>query len=234
MLTRRRTGLFAVVILNALLFPQASYSSEFTGIASLTSEYIYRGLAQSDGNPAVQIGLDYAFDAGMFVGVWASTIDLQSGAGKRDIELDYYIGYHYESRTPLTATVTVLRYTYPGQTGSHPYDHNELLLSATWRERYSIEYGYTNDLFGLGRIGRHWELRSEWPVANAWVVSAALGRNDLSDIGVSEYLHWNVGASARISYLALDLRWYDNESPDGFAAQISAGSRFVVSISAGF
>jgi len=234
MLTRHRGGLCAVLVLACQFLPQASIASELTGIASLTSEYIYRGLAQSDGNPAVQFGLDYEFDAGMFIGVWASTIDLRSAMGTREIELDYYFGYHYESKAQISATLTVLRYTYPGQTGSHSYDHNELLLSATWRERYSIEYGYTNDLFGLDSIGRHWELRSEWPVANAWVVSAALGRNDLSAIGVSKYLHWDVGASARISRLVLDLRWYDNEMPDSFAAQVSAGSRFVVSISAGF
>ncbi len=223
-----------MLVLACQFLPQASKAADLTGIASLTSEYIYRGLAQSDGNPAVQFGLDYEFDAGMFIGVWASTIELRSAMGKREIELDYYFGYHYESKAQISATVTVLRYTYPGQTGSHSYDHNELLLTATWRERYSIEYGYTNDLFGLDRTGHHWELRSEWPVANAWVVGAALGRNDLSDIGVSEYLHWDVGASARISRLVLDLRWYDNETPDGFAAQVSAGSRFVVSISAGF
>ncbi len=234
MLTRRRSALCTVAILACQFFPQASNASGLTGVASLTSEYIYRGLAQSDGNPAVQFGLDYEFDAGIFVGAWASTIDLRSAMGHREIELDYYLGYHYESTAPLTATLTLLRYTYPGQTGSHSYDHNELLLGATWRERYSIEYGYTNDLFGLDRIGRHWELRSEWPVANAWVVSAALGRNDLSDIDVSKYLHWDLGASARIERLVLDLRWYDNETPDGFAAQISAGSRFVVSISAAF
>ncbi len=234
MLTCRRGGLRAVLVLACQFLPQVSVASELTGFASLTSEYIYRGLALSDGNPAVQFGLDYEFDAGTFIGVWASTIDLRSAMGKREIELDYYFGYHYESKAQISATVTVLRYTYPGQTGSHSYDHNELLLTATWRERYSIEYGYTNDLFGLDSIGRHWELRSEWPVANAWVVSAALGRNDLSDIGVSKYLHWDVGASARISHLALDLRWYDNETPDGFAAQVSAGSRFVVSLSVAF
>jgi uncharacterized protein (TIGR02001 family) len=234
MLTCRRGGWCAVLVLACQFLPQVAIASELTGIATLASEYIYRGLAQSDGNPAVQFGLDYEFDAGMFIGVWASTIDLRSAMGKREIELDYYIGYHYESKLPLSVTVTVLRYTYPGQTGSHSYDHNELLLTATWRERYSIEYGYTNDLFGLDSIGRHWELRSEWPVANAWVVSAALGRNDLSDIGVSKYLHWDVGASARISRLVLDLRWYDNETPDGFAAQVSAGSRFVVSLSVAF
>ena len=224
----------AVTVLGCQFHPAAAVASEFTGIASLTSEYIYRGLAQSDGNPAFQLGLDYEFDAGIFVGAWASTIDLQSALGQRDTELDLYLGYHYESEAPLSATITVLRYTYPGQTGSHSYNHNEVLVSTTWRERYSIELGYTNDLYGLGQIGRHWELRSEWPVANAWVISAALGRNDLSNIGVSRYLHWNVGASARFSRLVLDLRWYDNETPDGFAALISAGSQFVVSLSTAF
>ncbi len=224
----------AVAVLGCQFHAPAAVASEFTGIASLTSEYIYRGLAQSDGNPAFQLGLDYEFDAGIFVGAWASTIDLQSAFGERDTELDFYLGYHYESEGPLSATLTVLRYTYPGQTGSHSYDYDEVLVSTTWRERYSIELGYTDNLYGLGRIGRHWELRSEWPVAGAWVISAALGRNDLSDIGVSRYLHWDVGASARFSRLVLDLRWYDNEQPDGFAASISAGSQFVVSLSAAF
>ena len=199
-------------------------ASELTGIASLTSEYIYRGLAQSDGNPAFQFGLDFEIDAGIFVGAWASTIDLTSAVGERDTELDLYIGYHYESGAPLSATLTVLRYTYPGQTGSHSYDYNEVLVSTAWRDQYSIEFGYTDNLYGLGYTGRHWELRSEWPVANAWVISAALGRNDLSNIGVSEYLHWNLGASARFSRVVVDLRWYDNETLDGYAASISAES----------
>jgi len=224
----------AVAVLGCQCHVPDAVASEFTGIASLSSEYIYRGLAQSDGNPVFQLGLDYEFDAGMFVGAWASTIDLQSAAGERDTELDFYLGYHYESEGPLSATLTVLRYTYPGQTGSHSYDHDEVLVSTTWRERYSIELGYTDNLYGLGQIGRHWELRSEWPVANAWVISVAMGRNDLSDIGVSRYLHWDVGASARFSRLVVDLRWYDNETPDGFAASISAGSQFVVSLSAAF
>ncbi len=224
----------AVAVLGCQFQPSAAAASEFTGIASLTSQYIYRGLAQSDGNPAFQFGLDYEFDAGIFVGAWASTIDLQSAFGQRDTELTLYLGYHYESEAPLSATLTVLRYTYPGQTGSHSYDHNEVLVSTTWREQYSIELGYTDDLYGLGQIGRHWELRSEWPVANAWVISAALGRNDLSNIGVSRYLYWDVGVSARFSRLVVDLRWYDNETPDGFAASISAGSQFVVSLSIAF
>ena len=216
-----------------LMLPAAA-ASEISGLATLTSEYIYRGLEMSDGNPALQLGLDYEHDTGFFVGVWASTIDIQTAMGSRDTELDYYAGFHYAAESPVTATVTLLRYSYPGQTGMHSYDYNEILVGASWREQYWIELGYTSDLYGLDRTARHWELRSEWPVASAWMLGATLGGNDMSDAGVSRYLHWDVGASARFSRLTFDLRWYDNELPDGFAALLSANSQLVLSISAAF
>lgn len=209
-------------------------ASELSGVATLTSEYIYRGLAMSDADPAIQLGIDYEHDSGLFIGAWASTIDISSAMGHRDIELDYYAGYHYASEAPFSASVTVLRYTYPEHSGIHSYDYNEVLVGATWRQRYSIEFGYTNDLYGFDRIARHWQLRSEWPVANAWVIDAALGGNDMSDAGVSRYLHWDIGASARFSRFTFDLRWYDNEQADGFAALQSANSQFVISVSAAF
>ena len=233
----RLNHLYSALVLT-FLSPQAfvpnAGASEFSGIATLTSEYIYRGLSLSDGDPAIQLGLDYEHDSGLFIGVWASTIDLPSATGQRDIELDYYAGFHYAAESAITATVTLLRYTYPGQTSTHRYDYNEVLFGSTWLERYSIEFGYTSNFYGQDRIGRHWELRSEWPVANAWVIGAALGGNEVSDAGVSHYLHWDVGASARFSRLTFDLRWYDNEQPDGFAAQLSANSQVVLSISAAF
>ena len=178
-LLSRHFPLIVLTLLGSQVYAPDANTSELSGVAALTSEYIYRGLALSDGDPAFQLGLDYEHDTGLFIGVWASTIDLSSAMGQRDMELDYYAGFHYAAQAPLAATITVLRYTYPGQTGAHSYNHNEVLVGATWREHYSIELGYTSDLYGLGRIGRHWELRSGWPVAHAWVISAALGGNDL-------------------------------------------------------
>ena len=40
-------------------------ASEFSGRATVTSQYIYRGLSVSDGDPAFQLGLDYAHDSGL-------------------------------------------------------------------------------------------------------------------------------------------------------------------------
>lgn len=211
-----------------------SVASEFSGIATLTSEYIYRGQSLSDGNPAVQLGLDYEFANGIFAGLWGSTLDWESGSSRRDAELDYYLGYHYTPEGPVSFSATFLRYTYPGQTGTYSYDHNEYLLAATIKERYSIEFGYTDDLYGLDREGMHWELRADHPVDTAWVLSAGLGQNDMTDIGVERYLYWDVGASARFSWLTVDLRWFDNQDAYGLPDYLSAGSQWVASLSVAF
>ncbi len=232
-LLRRRLGLLVLTLVGSQTLAGRAVA-ELSGIATFASQYIYRGQTISDGEPALQLGLDYEYDSGVFGGAWASTIDLQSQFGERDFELDYYLGYQYAPQPSILLALTLLRYTYPGQTGSLRYDHNEALISATWNERFSLELGYTNDLYGRGRTARHWELRSEWPVAAAWVISAALGGNDLTDIGASHYLHWDFGASARFAWLTLDVRWYDNQEPGGFPASWSADSQLVLSLSAGF
>jgi uncharacterized protein (TIGR02001 family) len=215
-----------------LISAAANADTDFTGVATLTSEYIYRGLSMTNGNPALQLRLDVEHASGLFAGAWASTIDVSTRFGERDVELDIYAGYHYVDEKSWTATLTILRYTYPGASGSHSYDHNELLLGASFGRHYSMQLGYTRDIYGLGRIGRHWELRTEWPLNNAWVIGGALAGNDLSGIGTPHYLHWDVGASARVSRFTFDLRWFDTQSPEsGVAASLSAGSQIVLSVS---
>jgi len=214
--------------------PKAAAASGFSGVGVLTSQYIFRGRAWSDGDPAIQFGLDYEHDSGVFAGMWGSTIDLQTRFGGRDTELDYYAGYHHAFQVPISLSATLVRYTFPGQTGSHSYDYNEVLISATLYENYFVTFGFTDDRNNLDRIGRHWELRSEWPIENTWVLSAGLGSNDLGNSGISRYLHWDLGASARFSRLTVDLRWYDNENPGGSLGALSADSQFVISLSAAF
>jgi uncharacterized protein (TIGR02001 family) len=210
----------------------AAVASDFNAIATLTSEYIYRGLAQSNGNPALQFGVDYEHDSGLFVGAWASTIDLTSRFGQRDLELDYYAGYHYVPDAPWQASLTLVRYTYPGETGAHSYAYNELLLAASVADHWFVEFGYANNYYDLERIARHWEVRTEWPISGAWMFGAALGGNDLSDLNTPHYLYWDVGASARVSRFTFDLRWHDNQPAGGLATSISTGSQLVFSVSA--
>ncbi len=227
-------SLIAILLLVMTFMASQAQASDLSFRTTLTSEYIFRGQQRSNGDPALQAGLDYEHDSGFFGGVWASTVDIPGQTGEREYEADFYAGFHHQFRAPLSTTVTLMRYTYPGQTGLFSYDYNELLLSATWRDHYSLEFGYTDDLNGHGVNSHHWELQFDYPVANAWVLGATLGRNDLSNAGVSRYYYWDVGASARYSRVIVDLRWFDNERLDGYLANASAGSRWVVSLSMAF
>jgi len=72
----------------ATLMP-AMAQAEVSANAAVTSNYLWRGLEQTDGGPAVQAGVDYSHESGFYVGTWASNVDF----GDADIELDLYGGY---------------------------------------------------------------------------------------------------------------------------------------------
>jgi uncharacterized protein (TIGR02001 family) len=215
-------------------WPWEIAAGEVSGRITLASEYIFRGQAQSDGNPALQAGIDFAHRSGLFLGAWASTLDLESPSGRRDAELNYYLGWHFSAESRLSGALSLTRYTYPGQTTAFSYDYTEALITASWDDRYSLEFGYARDVYGFPVDARHIELRVDWPLRNAWVVSGGLGFNDLDELGSSRYAYGDIGVSARYSRLTFDLRWYNNERPAGFIGQLSAGSRLVGAVSLGF
>ena len=42
---------------------------------ALTSDYRFRGVSLSNGDPAIQGGIDVGHDSGFYVGTWASSIE---------------------------------------------------------------------------------------------------------------------------------------------------------------
>ena len=223
----------AAVAVAAGLSP-SSAAGDVSGVATLASEYVYRGQAMSGHDPAVSAGIDFHADGGWFAGVWASTVDIGSDFGRRRHEVDYYAGYHVAHERDWSVTGLVMHYSYPGTTGSFDYDFTELIVTATFAERYSIEVATTSDAYGLGANGLNVELRGEWPVATYLTLSATAGRNDIDMAGADAYSYWNTGVSARWSRVTADLRWYDNEDVGGQLSSWLAGSRIVASVSVGF
>jgi len=97
-----------------------------TANVSLTSDYRYRGISQSNLQPAIQGGFDYAHSSGFYIGNWNSSIswisDAASASGNSasaPIEMDFYAGYKYEWSKGFTADVGILQYYFPtsGATG---------------------------------------------------------------------------------------------------------------------
>jgi uncharacterized protein (TIGR02001 family) len=138
----------------------------FTGNVGLFSQYIFRGLTQTDRKPALQGGFDYAHSSGFYAGVWASNVSwlsdgyvgVQPGvtrAGSYSLEVDTYLGF----KLPVgdfTFDVGFLRYNYPGRApapgflgGTARADTNEIYAGVSWKWltfKYSHSLG---DTFGV-------------------------------------------------------------------------------------
>ena len=69
----------------------AANAGSFSATPAVVSDYDWRGITQTDTDPAFQLGLNYAFDSGFYIGTWGSNVDF--GTSKPDVEVDYFAGY---------------------------------------------------------------------------------------------------------------------------------------------
>lgn len=90
----------------------------FTANVGVYSQYIFRGLTQTNEKPALQGGFDYAHASGFYAGTWLSNIswfsDTNTGTTS-SIEMDLYAGYRKSLESGFSFDFGVLRYQYPGE-----------------------------------------------------------------------------------------------------------------------
>jgi uncharacterized protein (TIGR02001 family) len=103
--------------------PEPTPEHTLTGNVGLFSQYIFRGLTQTDREPALQGGFDYAHKSGFYAGTWASNISWlhDSGAYRRggSLEWDFYGGWK-PTWGDFTFDIGTLYYWYPGDAAFSP------------------------------------------------------------------------------------------------------------------
>jgi uncharacterized protein (TIGR02001 family) len=131
-----RKSLITTAVLGALVAPSFVFAAEAAPAPDLTvaynvglySQYIFRGLTQTDRHPAIQGGIDLTHSSGFYLGAWASNVSwLRDPYGENQtdsstsyyskggrMELDLYGGYRYTFSSGLGIDVGALRYQYPG------------------------------------------------------------------------------------------------------------------------
>lgn len=89
-----------------------------TANVGLFSEYIFRGVTQTGGEPALQGGFDYSHASGLYAGTWASNISwLQDFKvyEQSSVEIDFYGGFKRNiGATDFFFDVGTIYYWFPG------------------------------------------------------------------------------------------------------------------------
>ncbi|WP_375398327.1 TorF family putative porin [uncultured Sphingomonas sp.] len=92
----------------------------FTGNVTAISDYRFRGLTQTNEDPAVQATVNINHKSGLYAGVWTSTIDggrdgsTPALTGYGGAEVDLYGGFTRTLKGGLGFDVGLLYYYYPG------------------------------------------------------------------------------------------------------------------------
>ncbi|MBS0556167.1 MAG: hypothetical protein JSR27_02005 [Proteobacteria bacterium] len=139
--------------LPAAALAQEAPAQPVTFNVAVASQYVYRGLANSSGDPAVQAGLDYTNPAGFYLGAWGSNsswiTDGYAPDSGHSIEIDGYFGWRFTPTPDVSVEVGYQRYAFPGHSPPHGYapgttrpDTDEVHVTGGWKW-ITLSYFYT-------------------------------------------------------------------------------------------
>lgn len=189
----------------SLLFgTTAVVNAEISANVGLSSDYVFRGISQTDNTASLSGGFDYTHDSGFYAGVWAANVDENFYPGS-NLEIDTYFGISGGEK--LTWDVGYLRYNYPGTSfndnntdevhGSLGYDFGV----------FSITGGvaHSPDFYGLDDA-EYYTLDVAVPMPAACTLALHYGDQEIED-GI-DYDHYSIGMSREFVGLGFDLTFY--------------------------
>lgn len=101
--------LLASTLLLGASFTSVHAEDPVTANVSLATDYVWRGVSQTDQAPAIQGGFDWSNESGFYIGTWGSNVDFSDSSS---LELDVYAGWETELSSGLGLDFGLIQYTY--------------------------------------------------------------------------------------------------------------------------
>lgn len=172
--------------------PAAAPASPVAFNVGVVTDYRFRGISQSRRKPALQGGVDYTADSGLYLGFWFSTIkilkDVPGGDGS--VELDFYGGYKGKINDAVSYDVGLLRYQYPSENFTPTVNTTELYGAVTYGPA-TVKYSHSiqKQTFGLGnsRGSGYLEAAATFDLGNGFSLTPHIGRQFFKNNGFASY-----------------------------------------------
>jgi uncharacterized protein (TIGR02001 family) len=222
----------------------ARAEASVSGNVALTTDYVFRGISQTDDDPAIQGGFDYANDdlggLPVYAGVWSSSLDFGETVDS-GIEVDVYAGIR-PVFGPLATDFGVIGYFYPGS-DIDDLDYVEFKGGLSGKPAEQLTLGaavYYSPEFTLnGGHSLYAEGNAAYAFNERFSLSAAVGNQSVEVDGyfvgpgtdTDNYTTWNLGGTASAYGFSLDLRYYDtNENVVNFDGNVVSDERIVITL----
>lgn len=117
---------------------------------SLASDYIWRGISQTNHGLQLSGGFKATHDAGLYASVWGSNVNFNDG-GNAHLELDLNAGWSKTFDNNTGVDFGILHYGYPGAKSVLEYDFEEYYLGLSYTFEgvgLSTKYSWSPDFGG--------------------------------------------------------------------------------------
>jgi len=218
-----KKALFAAAALAALAIAGSASATDFAGGTlsyniGVTSDYVFRGLSQTNGDAAIQGGIDYSHGI-FYAGTWASNVSFA------DHELDLYAG--------VKPTLGKASFDF----GVIHYDYNDKAFNTT-EVKAAASYPVYKGAVGVAfyddvDYGKYfyYEVNGSYPLTSKLSVSGAIGEQTV--LG-DKYSTGNIGLTYAITpVFSIDARYSDTNFPETDLYK-SAKPRVSVTLKAAF
>lgn len=203
----------------AMTAPLLAQAGDWTPSANvgLTTDYVFRGISQTDENPALQASVELSHASGFYLGIWGSNVDFNDG-DEAEVEIDYYAGFASELTDELSWDAGVLYYSYPGASSDLDYDYWEGKLGLAYSlgdvamtPTFGVEAYYTPEYFGntgdatylIGTLGL--------ALTEELELSAGVGYQSFSESGLVDYTDWKLGLATEMAGIEMELAYTDTD-----------------------
>ena len=170
--------------------------AEFSANVALTSDYVWRGVSQTNEDPAIQGGFDFSAKSGFYLGTWGSNVEFNDNA---QMELDIYGGWSGEVGG-IGVDVGIIRYTYIDESS---LNFTEFYLGASYGPfSAKISNDFDND-------NLYYEAGLEFGLPEDATLALHIGRYDFDAGG--DYTDYSIGVSKEFGGFGVDLSYYDTD-----------------------
>lgn len=216
--TALATALLLSLPMSAFAQEAEEEESAFSGTLAVTSDYVFRGVSQTDNKPALQGGVTYSAPFGLYVGAWGSNVDF--GDEGPDIEIDYFIGWSKDLNDTWNVDLGVNRYTYEGASNDYgDIDYNELIGKVTWSGPVTVGgiVAFADDYGNTGAEQLYTGLSASYDIGDSgFSLGASTGYTsiDAGSDGRADYYDGSLTVSKGFGSGTATLGYYDTFGSD--------------------
>ncbi|HEY3784947.1 MAG TPA: TorF family putative porin [Steroidobacteraceae bacterium] len=233
-----RTVLLPICLAGALLAVRPAQALTPGGDLTLSSDYIFRGVSESAGQPAAQADLHLSTTDGTFAGVFASTLRKISQHGA-NFELEEYVGHRFDLSPLWSTTLTAVNYSYRASNIPFSNDYQELSASVSYLDLWTVSFAASPNAvryvagYRLGRYASYVaDASAQLPLAGRLFATGGIGYYTLTGPDGTSYAYGNAGLALEYKAWRIDAAYFVTQVRSQYLFPYGqARSRFAATLS---